>query len=179
MPDDERVRPPLTADEPTMLRAWLDFHRDTLRWKVDGLTQEQLAQTLAPSTMTLGGLVKHMALVESNWFEVVLVGEELMMPPFDVVDWDADRDWDWHSAAADSPEQLTAVFDEAVRRSDAIIEAALTGPDGLDTASKRLSRRTDEPYSLRWIILHMIEEYARHNGHADLIRESIDGVTGD
>ncbi len=179
MQDEDRVRPPLTADEPTMLRAWLDFHRDTLRWKADGLTQEQLAQSLAPSTMTLGGLLKHMALVESDWFEVVLVGGELMMPPFDAVDWDADRDWDWHSAAADTPEQLKAVFDEAVRRADAIIEAALAAPDGLDTASKRLSRRTSEPYSLRWIIVHMIEEYARHNGHADLIRESIDGATGD
>ncbi len=179
MQPEHRIDPPLAADEATMLRAWLDFHRDTLRWKASGLTQEQLAQPLAPSTMTLGGLVKHMALVESNWFEVVLVGEEKMMPPFDAVDWDADRDWDWHSAADDSPEELTAILDEAVRRSDAITDKALAGPDGLDTASKRTSRREDAPFTLRWILLHMIEEYARHNGHADLIREAVDGQVGD
>ena len=95
-----------------MLRAWLDYHRDTLRWKVDGLTQEQLAQPLPPSSMTLGGMMKHLALVESNWFEVVLAGGETMMPPFDAVDWDADRDWDWHSAAADTP----GAADRALRR---------------------------------------------------------------
>ena len=179
MDSDTRTRPPLAADEATMLRAWLDFHRDTLRWKVAGLTQDQLARTLPPSTMTLGGMMKHLALVESNWFEVVMTGAETMMAPFDAVDWDADRDWDWHSAAADTPEQLLAIFDRAVARADAIIDAALGGPDGLDTPSIRQSRLRNEPYSLRWILVHMIEEYARHNGHADLIRESIDGRTGD
>lgn len=179
MDPDARTHTPLAAHEATTVRAFLDYHRDTLRWKVSGLTQEELARTLPPSTMTLGGMVKHLALVESNWFEVVLDGAELMMPPFDAIDWDADRDWDWDSAVHDTPEQLLALFDEAVGRSDKLIDAALAGPNGLDTLSVRTSRRSGNAYSLRWILLHMVEEYARHNGHADLIRESIDGQVGD
>jgi uncharacterized damage-inducible protein DinB len=173
-----RTDPPLAADEATTLRAFLDYHRDTLRWKVDRLTQEQLAQTLAPSAMNLGGLVKHLALVESDWFEVVLAGGELM-PPFPDVDWDADRDWEWHTAADDTPEELLALFDDAVARADRAIDEALAKRTGLDTPSVRATRKGDQHFSLRWIMLHMIEEYARHNGHADLLRESIDGETGE
>lgn len=173
-----RTDPPLQADEVTMLRAWLDFHRDTLRRKTDGLTAEQLARPLPPSTMTLGGMLKHLALVESNWFDAVLRGEP-MMPPFDTADWDADWDWDWHSAGGDSPEELRRLLDTAVARADRAVDTVLAGPDGLDTASARTSKRHGTPFSLRWILCHMIEEYARHNGHADLIRESIDGQTGE
>ena len=101
------------------------------------------------------------------------------MPPFDTVDWDADPDWEWHTAKDDTPEELFALFDEAVRRSDAVLDEALApggvGLDGLSVAEASDGRGR---FSLRWIILHMIEEYARHNGHADLIRESIDGQTG-
>ncbi len=179
MDPEDRHYPPLAGDEVTTVRAYLDFHRDTLRWKVDGLTQEQLAQRLEPSTMTLGGMMKHLALVESHWFEVVLVGGETMMHPFDAVDWEADPDWDWHSAVDDTPEQIRALFDEAVARSDRVVAEALATSAGLDTLSVRPSRRSGNPYSLRWILLHMVEEYARHNGHADLIRESIDGAAGD
>src|SRR5262245_61177169 len=101
------------------------------------------------------------------------------MPPFDTVDWDADRDWEWHSAKDDSPEELRRLFDGAVRRSDTVLDAALASGAGLDSESARTSPREGEgPFSLRWILLHMIEEYARHNGHADLIRQSIDGQTG-
>ena len=179
MDPEDRTFPPLAADEVTTVRSYLDYHRDTLRWKVSGLTQEQLAQRLEPSTMTLGGMVKHLALVESNWFDVVLAGDETMMPPFDAVDWDADRDWDWDSAVHDTPEQLLALFDEAVARADRRIDEALAKPTGLDTLAVRPSRHSGNPYSLRWILVHMVEEYARHNGHADLIRESIDGETGE
>ena len=161
-----------------MVRAFLDYHRDTLRWKVDGLTQEQLGQSLAPSTMTLGGMVKHLALVESSWFEVVLAGGELM-PPFPEVDWDADPDWEWRTGAEDGPERLMALFDEAVARADRAIAEAAARPTGLGTRSARPSRRGDGHFTLRWILLHMIEEYARHNGHADLLREAIDGETGE
>lgn len=175
---DERTDPPLEADEVTTVRAFLDHHRDTLRWKVDGLDQAQLAQTLEPSTMTLGGLLKHLALVESNWFEVVLGGGDLM-PPFDTVDWKEDRDWEWHTAADDTPEQLMALFDDAVARADRAIDAALEKPTGLDTKAVRMTRDGERHFSLRWILLHMVEEYARHNGHADLLRESIDGESGE
>jgi uncharacterized damage-inducible protein DinB len=173
-----RVDPPLRGDEATTLRTFLDFHRDTFRWKCSGLTQEQLAQAHGPSDMTLGGMMKHLAVVESGWFEETFQGGD-QMPPFGTVDWEADRDWEWHTARDDSPEELRALFDEAVGRADSIIEAALATDAGLDSTSVRQSRRENSAFSLRWILVHMIEEYARHNGHADLIREAIDGQTGE
>ena len=173
---DDRTRPPLAADEVTTLLAFLNYHRDTIRMKTGGLDRAGLGVTLGPSTMTLGGMLKHLSLVESSWFSEDLLGGPLM-PPFDTVDWDADRDWDWDSATEDTPEELRALFDEACARSDAIISDALAD-GGLETLSVVRSPRTGEQISLRWIIVHMIEEYARHNGHADLIRESIDGATG-
>jgi hypothetical protein len=173
----ERAERPLRADEVTSLRGFLDYHRDTFRMKCAGLTQAQLAQPLAPSDMTLGGMMKHLAIVDQSWCEDDFAGRGLM-PPFDTVDWDADRDWEWHTARDDTPEELFALFDEAVRRADAVIDGAVAGP-GLGGASVRKDRRDDTPFSLRWILVHMIEEYARHNGHADLIRQSIDGETGE
>ncbi len=174
----DRIDPPLRGDEATTLRAFLDFHRDTFRWKCAGLTREQLAQPLAPSTMTLGGMMLHLAVVESGWFEQTFRGAELM-PPFDAVDWKADRDWEWSAARDRDPDGVRAVFDEACRRADAIIEETLRSPTGLDTESVREGPNDQGRYSLRWILVHMIEEYARHNGHADLLREAIDGQTGE
>ena len=176
--ESARVDPPVRGDEVTTLRTFLDFHRDTFRWKCSGLSQGQLAQAHAPSDMTLGGMMKHLAVVESGWFEDTFAGRGLM-PPFDTVDWEADRDWEWHTARDDSPEDLRALFDDAVRRADAVINAALATDAGLDALSEQESRRGEGRFSLRWILVHMIEEYARHNGHADLIRESIDGQTGE
>ncbi|WP_109509046.1 DinB family protein [Nocardioides speluncae] len=175
MTDFSRREVPLDADEPTMLLAWLDHHRDTLRWKADGLDQAQLNQPLAPSTMTLGGLLKHMALVESSWFHERFAGGTLI-PPFDTADWDADWDWEWHSAKDDSPEELRALFDRSVAKSDEVVAAALAG-EGMDAVAAAQSRKGG-PINLRWIVTHMIEEYARHNGHADLIREAVDGSVG-
>ena len=175
-PPDTRIDPPLRDDEVATLRAFLDYHRETFRWKCRGLTQDELARSLPPTDMTLGGMMKHLAVVESGWFEETFAGGSLM-PPFDTVDWDADRDWEWHTAKDDSPEELFAVFDEAVRRADAVIDEALAGR-GLDSESAKPSR-DDGAFSLRWVIVHLIEEYARHNGHADLLRESIDGQTGE
>ena len=172
-----RTEAPLRADEVTALRGFLDFHRDTLRWKCAGLTQAQLAQPLPPSTMTLGGIMKHLALVEVGWFGRSLRGEAYP-PPFDTVDWDADPDWEWRTAADDAPQDLRDLYDECVRRADAAVDEALAA-GGLDTESVRESRAQGGAFSLRWILLHMIEEYARHNGHADLVRESIDGSTGE
>ncbi|MFB7798763.1 DinB family protein [Isoptericola sp. NPDC056134] len=180
--DDTRVDPPLRADEVTTLRAYLDYHRDTLRRKTAGLTAEQLRTPLPPSTMTLGGLLKHLAYVESNWFVEVYDGAPAL-PPFDTADWAADRDWEWHSAADDAPEDLQTLFDSAVEAADRSIDAALADTEprsGLDGTSARESRRPGEgAFSLRWILVHMIEEYARHNGHADLLREAVDGSTGE
>jgi len=174
----ERTERPLRADEATSLRAFLDYHRDTFRMKCSGLTQEQLAQPLAPSDMTLGGMMKHLAIVDQSWFEDDFLSRGFM-PPFDTVDWDADPDWEWRTAKDDTPEQLLALFEEAVRRSDAVLDEALAADGvGLDGLSLEKAPDGRGRFSLRWILLHMIEEYARHNGHADLIRESIDGQTG-
>ena len=180
MPDqpDARTDPPLRVDEVQTLRAFLTYYRDTRKVTCAGLDQAQLDQPLAPSDMTLGGMMKHLALVESNWFNDVFLGLPAI-EPWASVDWDADRDWEWRTAADDSPEELRRIFDEAVEASDRITDEALTGPDGLDALSVRESRREKGRFSLRWILVHMIEEYARHNGHADLIREAVDGVTGE
>jgi uncharacterized damage-inducible protein DinB len=173
----ERTDPPLAAGEADTVLAYLDYQRNTLRWKTEGLTQTQLATRLEPSTLTLGGLLKHMALVEDNWFSVVLLGNE-DAEPWRGLDWDADPDWEFRTAADDTPDELRRLLDEAIAASDRNIRQVLAsdGPDGL---SVRESRRREGRFSLRWILLHMIEEYARHNGHADLIRESIDGATGE
>jgi len=173
----ERVDPPLAIPEADTLLAFLDYHRDTLRMKVDGLSQEQLAQALAPSTMTLGGLMKHLALNEDHWFGVMLLGKD-EAEIWQQVDWDADPNWEWRTANDDSPEVLRALFDSCVEGADRNIRQALA-EGGMDYLSIKEDRREKQKFSLRWIVVHMIEEYARHNGHADLIRESVDGTTGE
>lgn len=174
MPDAERPSPPTHGPEVVQLRAWLDFHRHTLKQKAEGLTQEQLARTLEPSTLSIGGLLKHMALVEDNWFSVVLLGND-DAAPWQGIDWDSDPDWEFRTAADDSPEVLLGLLDDAIAAGDATLDEI---GDNLDLHALVESRHTGTPFDLRWILLHMIEEYARHNGHADLIRESVDGTTG-
>jgi uncharacterized damage-inducible protein DinB len=169
----DRVDPPSLADERTQLMAFLDYHRATLLWKTEGLTGEQLARTLAPSTMTLGGMLKHLALVEDDWLSVFLLGHE-PDPLWRDVDWEADPDWDWHSAVDDSPEQLRELLTSTVARLRALVAEV-----PLEQESVRTLRFNGKPANLRWIVLHLIEEYARHNGHADLIRQSIDGSVGE
>jgi uncharacterized damage-inducible protein DinB len=169
----DRTYPPPAADEKTTLVAYLDYHRDTLRLKTAGLDAAQLDTRLPPSDMTLGGMLKHLALVEHSWLRRVFRGEEYA-EPWASVDWDADVDWDWHSAAEDTPEQLRELLDATIADSDALIAAA-----SLDDLAERPYRSTGKRFSLRWILLHLVEEYARHNGHADLIRESIDGEVGE
>jgi uncharacterized damage-inducible protein DinB len=174
-----RTDPPTAAGEAETLVGFLDFHRETLRMKTEGLDAAQLDQRLAPSTMTLGGLLKHLAYVEDWWLSQVYA-DHPPPEPWASVDWHADGDWEWHSAAEDTPEQLRRLYDEMVAASDRILREALVRPDAMESLSRRTFR--SEPsrrYNLRWILLHLIEEYARHNGHADLLRESIDGSVGD
>jgi len=161
------------ADERTTIQGFLDLHRDVLRRKCRGLSAEQLETTLPPSPMTLGGMLKHLAYVENWWATGVFLGQD-PGEPWASVDWAADGDWDWHSAADDTPEQLWELHEAEVAAADRVYAAAT-----LDDLAGRSNRRTGERANLRWILLHLVEEYARHNGHADLIRESIDGVTGD
>jgi uncharacterized damage-inducible protein DinB len=171
-----RTEPPIAADEATTLLAYLDYHRATLRWKCAGLDADALARTIASSSLTLGGLLKHMALVEESWFSERLLGRDLG-PPWDTVDWDADRDWDFHSAPDDTPQELLGQWERSVDIARAAVADGLAA-GGLELPIARGLRDGRQP-SLRWVILHMIEEYARHNGHADLIREAIDGQTGE
>ena len=172
-----RPEPPLAADETATLLGFLDFQRATLAWKVSGLDAEGLGATVGPSSMTLGGMLKHLAYVEESWFSQVLHRRD-PQSPWDTVDWKADRDWDWHSATDDSPEELVALWRDTVERSRSLVDEALADGGGLDQLARRTWPDGRAP-SLRWILVHMIEEYSRHNGHADLLRESVDGQTGE
>jgi hypothetical protein len=171
-----RPEPPGQGDEAATLLGFLDYQRATLAWKSGGLDAAQLGATTAASTLTLGSLLKHMAYVEDNWFSYWLHGRE-RHAPFRSVDWKADRDWDFHSAADDTPEQLRTIWNDAVARSRKDVADVLAN-GGLDQPAQRTDAEGRSP-SLRWILCHMLEEYARHNGHADLLRESIDGETGE
>ena len=125
--------------------------------------------------MTLGGLLKHLALIEDEYFSHRLPGRE-PGPPWDTVDWDADPDWEWHSADEDSPAQLMTLWQDAAARSRAAVAGALAS-GGLDQPARAWP--DTEPASLRRILIDLIEEYSRHVGHADLIRESVDGLVGE
>ncbi len=174
--DHGRPEPPLGGDELATLVGFLDYQRATLAWKCAGLDATGLDATVGRSTMTLGGILKHMAYVEDYWFSERLHGHD-PSPPWAAADWEADRDWEWHSAAADTPEQLRALWQDAVIRSRALVTEAMAD-GGLGRPARRPWDNGTAP-SLRWILVHMIEEYARHNGHADLLRESVDGETGE
>jgi len=164
----ERTEPPLAAQEQQMLAAWLDFHRDTLALKCAGLTDGQLRErAVPPAKLSLLGLVRHMAEGEQQWFTMVLGGEQVP----------------WHYYTEDNPD---ADFDD-VDSAD-VAEAFETWRSECAQARERVaaapSLDVTAPHrgsevSLRWIMIHMIEEYARHNGHADLLRERIDGTVGD
>ncbi|HEX6405298.1 MAG TPA: DinB family protein [Pseudonocardiaceae bacterium] len=174
--EQNRPEPPLTGDEITTLVGFLEYQRATLAWKCRELDAAGLSATVAASSMTLGGLVKHLAYVEDSWFSQWLHGRD-PQPPWDTVDWEADPDWDWHSAAEDTPEQLHTLWQDTVARSRCLVKEALAD-GGLERPTRRTWPDGRAP-SLRWILVHMIEEYARHNGHADLLRESVDGLTGE
>ncbi|MFI6600711.1 DinB family protein [Nonomuraea sp. NPDC050536] len=171
-----RPEPPLAAGEIDSILGFLDYQRATLAWKCSGLDADGLKATAGASTMTLGGMLKHLALVEADWFSVWLHGHD-PEPPWNTVDWKSDPDWDWHSAADDSPEQLFTLWQYTVERSRVLVAEAIAD-GGLDRLARRGWPDGRSP-SLRWMLLHMIEEYARHNGHADLLRESVDGQTGE
>ena len=172
-----RPEPPVAADETATLLGFLDYQRATFAWKCAGLDAAGLRVRVAASSMTLGGMLKHLAYVEDWWFSRSLYGHD-PSPPWDAVDWTADPDWEWRTAAEDSPQKLFALWQRAVDQSRADVAEVLGSGDGLGRLAKRTWPDRRSP-SLRWILCHMIEEYARHNGHADLLREAIDGATGE
>lgn len=165
--DPRRIEPPFVLPERAMLEAWLEFHRTTLLLKCEGLDDHgRKARPVPTSKLSLHGLVRHMGEVERNWFRRVLLRnstvpkiwadpdvEDSEMVPLDDADWARD----------------VAMWQEECERS-----RVAAGRHGLDDTGLRHG----EPCSLRWIYVHMIEEYARHNGHADLMRELIDGAVG-
>ncbi|GAA1591389.1 DinB family protein [Kribbella karoonensis] len=166
---DFRVDPPTAADERTLLQGFLDYHRGTLWWKVSGLTGDQLVRrTAEPSSLSLIGLVRHLSEVEKYWFHRALAGQD--SPPKYWTDEHPDGDFDL--VTPEQAEQDLAEHRAIVRRSD-----ELAATYSLDDTFVRPGH--DGSYSLRYLYIHMIEEYSRHNGHADLLRERLDGATGE
>jgi hypothetical protein len=168
--------PPLAGTETEHLVGAFDRLRTTFRWKAGHLGAAGLQTRIGVSSLTLGGLLKHLAFVEDYYFATKLRGES-PGAPWETVDWDAEPGWDFSSAADDTPEQLYALWDGAVERSRARLEAALAdggldqpldvcGPDGRHA-------------SLRRLVFDLVEEYGRHTGHADLLREAVDGLVGE
>ena len=169
-PEDNRPEPSFTADERGTLEGFLDYHRATLERKCAGLTPEQLARrSVPPSTMSLLGLVRHLAEVEWNWFDRVDTG--IRRPPVYFSDADPDGDFDGATGEQAVVDDAFASWRRAVEQSRAV------------SARTDLAATFDHPrlgpVSLRWVLTHMVEEYARHNGHADLLRERIDGTVGE
>lgn len=168
-----RVDPVRDADEHQSLTQYLDYQRETMLLKADGLTQEQMGRRHPPSNLSIGGLLNHLALVEDNWVQVRYLGrpEE---EPWVSVDWDADPDWEFRTASELSPDLLRQRYREACARSRDAADAATS----LDQPSAA-PMRDGKHFSLRWMLLHLIEETARHAGHADMLREAVDGTVGE
>ncbi|MFG3281202.1 DinB family protein [Streptomyces sp. NPDC048111] len=167
---DARTEPALDATERAMLDGWLEYHRRTLAMKCAGLTDEQLKSTPVPtSALTLLGLLRHLSEVERWWFVSVYAGGTTD----GVYGTDEDPDGDFHFGPDDTYAEALATWTAEV--ASARESAAGRGLDELSVGTARGGKH----FSLRWIYTHMIEEYARHNGHADLLREAIDGTTGD
>jgi uncharacterized damage-inducible protein DinB len=162
---------PLAADERATLTAFLDFQRATLELKCEGLTDEQLRQrAVPPSALSLLGIVRHMAEVERNWFRPLLEGAEM------AAIFGSDMDFETAFAEVDKADvkESFAVWQAECEHARSLVTAA----PSLDFTGLRGPKEQRWTFSLRWVLTHMIEEYARHNGHADLLRERIDGATG-
>jgi uncharacterized damage-inducible protein DinB len=165
---DDRIGPPLLGGERETVRAFLDFHRATLAMKCQDLIDDQLRQrSMPPSTLTLLGLVRHMAEVERTWFRRVINGEDIPLR------WSADGDFQAaYDASASSRAEAFGAWQEEVEHARRIEREA----ESLDVTGYQA--RWGEKVSLRLVMLHMIHEYARHNGHADFLREGVDGEVG-
>ena len=168
-----RTDPNPRGSEFSLLVEYLDYQRETVLSKTEGLIHAQLLQRHPPSFLTLAGLLYHLSLVEENWMEVRFSGRP-DREPWATVDWGADPNWEFRTAEDLEPEQLRNRYREACERTRQIVAAAA----GLDQMSAQ-TLRNGQHFSLRWVLLHLIEETARHAGHADFLREAIDGSVGE
>lgn len=159
------------ADERSTLLDMLDFYRTVLVRKTFGLTDEQFHSTPLVSTLSLARLLAHMAFVEDHWFEASFAGRD-QVEPWASADFESDPDWEMSWSAGRDHRELVELLQTSVERSRSTVGAS---PD----LSALAAATGDQQVSLRWILVHMVEEYARHVGHADMIRETIDGQTGD
>jgi uncharacterized damage-inducible protein DinB len=167
--------PSTTAGEYEMLRFALERARAQFAWKCGELDAAGLSKGHPPSVMTLGGLLKHLALVEDDYVARHVTGEPIGAP-WDAVDFAADPEWEWRTAADDTPDDLYALWRDAVARSDAAWTRALAD-GGLDRPSTFSTSAGAHP-NLRRVLVDLVEEYIRHTGHADLLREDVDGLVG-
>ncbi|HLZ38451.1 MAG TPA: DinB family protein [Mycobacteriales bacterium] len=166
-----RTKPDPCGPELRQLTRFLDYQRETVLQKTAGLTREQLARPLPPSSLTLAGLLNHLALVEDWWFRMRFLG----LPPAEEwvhADWDSDPDWEFHTAVDLEPDELRRRYTDACARSRAVVDD-IGDLDRLSVVAPDVRQ-----WDLRWVLLHMIEETARHAGHADLLREAVDGTVG-
>jgi uncharacterized damage-inducible protein DinB len=172
--DDPR---PQTADaegEVATLTSFLDYQRMTLEWKCSRLDDAALAMRLPTSALSLGGMLRHLTRVEDYWFGEVAARAQAPLPPWASMEWAAE----WDDAAGIPGDELRRTWDERVAASRAVVAARVAeGPAALD--ERFAAWDGNGTVTLRWVLVHMIEEYARHNGHADLLREAIDGETGE
>jgi len=169
--------PPVAGSEADTLIGSLERQRRIIAWKCGGLDAEGMRKTIASSTVTLGGLLKHLALIEDDYFQNRLMGRSTGKP-WEDIDWDADPEWEWRTGSEDPPEQTMALWKAAVERSRATT-ADVLAQGGLDVRAKGVSDPEGNAPSFRRILIDLIEEYARHAGHADIVRESVDGLVGE
>lgn len=162
------------GDERTTLTETLDYFRVVLLRKANGLSDDQLGQRVHPSNLTIGGLLMHMALVEDWWFDHRFLGNDERQPWVEFP-WEDDPDWELNNAHLTPGDQQRQLFLGAITRSRQTVEMTRS----LDQLSSRCREADGNAWNLRWIVVHMIEEYARHCGHADFLRQAIDGATGD
>ena len=162
---EHRPEPPNGAPPVELVSAFLDYLRATVVWKLEGLSEADARRSTVPSGISLLGMVKHLAYVERWWFRIVFAGEEVALP------WtEADPDADWRVEPGETGASIVTFYEDEVAR----VRASVAG-HGWDEPSKR----TGSPQTLGWILTHMVEETARHCGHADILREQIDGATGE
>lgn len=168
--------PPLAGSEAEHLFGALDRLRTTFRWKADGLDDRGLRVSVGASELTMGSLLKHLAFVEAFYAQLKLAGRS-PGAPWETVDWEANPGWDFASAGADSAEELYALYDNAVAQAREIYDDAVAdgGLDQIVDAHDDEGRHA----SLRRIVFDLLEEYGRHTGHADLLREAVDGRVGE